>query len=201
MAMMLRPRPRAGAHLIARCPSAGPVGRYSSIQTEVAFMVARFLCAALLLISCPAFAAAHSRIGMPADRIALPAADTTQIFLGLAERLEHPDARATIIRPVGAEAPDMILVTSATTPADLQQALQMLLYSRHSFGLTLDRELRAHVPAAAAPNGGSDALREAAANLLQLEGAPEIEVPGFGMVRSVFIKVVDLPPAGGAPGH
>lgn len=165
-------------------------------------MVARFLCAALLLISCPAFAAAHSRIGLPASRIALPAADTTQIFLGLAERLEHPDARATIIRPVGAEAPDMILVTAATTPADLQQAVQMLLHSRHSFGLTLERELRAHVPAAAAPNGNSDSLlREAAAHLLQLEGAPEIEVPGFGMVRSVFIRVVDLPPAGGAPGH
>jgi hypothetical protein len=138
--------------------------------------------------------------------MASTAPDTAQVLLSLTARLEHPDARATIIRPAGPDVPEMIMVTPATTAEDLQAALDMLVYARHSFGKTVEREMVAHVPAAAENSSTSDELQHARENLALLPGGQDLQLPGFGSVKSVFIKVADTADieggsGGAAPAH
>ncbi|MEX2583733.1 MAG: hypothetical protein WD766_10695 [Gemmatimonadota bacterium] len=117
--------------------------------------------------------------------------DTTQVLLSLVGSLEHPDARATIIRPVGEGLPDMIFVTPATSAADLEGAVQMLFRARESFGTSVDREMRAHVPAATEGTGEPEAVLAAEQHLAEVRGGEDIEIPGFGPTKYVLIKVTD----------
>ena len=114
------------------------------------------------------------------------AADTTQVLLTLMPRLAHPSARATIIRPVGAGAPDIIFVTAETTPADLHKAIQMLMGARHTFGPTVTREMQAHVPASEVTPMD---LGEETRYLSDLQTARELEIPGVGLQKSLFMAL------------
>lgn len=116
----------------------------------------------------------------------LAAADTTQVLLTLMPRLAHPSARATIIRPAGAGAPDIIFVTAETTPADLNQAIQMLMGARHTFGPTVAREMQAHVPASETTPMD---LAEETRYLSDLQTAQELEIPGVGLQKSLFMAL------------
>jgi hypothetical protein len=114
--------------------------------------------------------------------------DTTQVLLSLATKLERPDARATIIRPAGADVTDIIIVTLETTPTDLEMAVEMLFNSRHSFGHTVDREMVAHVGSAGHVMPEQQ-IAEVARYLAALRTATEIEIPGFGLQHSLFMKL------------
>ena len=114
------------------------------------------------------------------------AADTAYVLLTLAPRLANPGARASIIRPVGPDAPDVIMVTEATTPADLREAIRMLMNARHTFGPIVNREMHAHVPPATIVPMD---LVEETAYLADLRTAEEIEVPGVGPQRSLFMAL------------
>lgn len=120
------------------------------------------------------------------QRNTVAAADTTQVLLTLMPRLSHPSARATIVRPVGAGAPDIIFVTAETTPADLNRAIQMLMGARHTFGPTVTREMQAHVPASdVTPMDLADETRY----LSDLQTAQELEIPGVGPQKSLFMAL------------
>lgn len=114
------------------------------------------------------------------------AADTAYVLLTLAPELAHPSARASIIRPVGPDAPDVIMVIEETTPADLREAIRMLMNARHTFGPVVNREMQAHVPAATVVP--MDLLEETA-YLADLRMADEIDVPGLGRQRSLFMAL------------
>jgi hypothetical protein len=116
------------------------------------------------------------------------AVDTADVVLTLAPRLTHPMARATIVRPVGAFAPDVIVVTAETTPSDLHRAMRMLASARHTFGRVIQKEMLAHVPPAEFPLSEA-MLRDASRYLEELKGAPEVDVPGIGRQPTLMIAI------------
>ena len=139
---------------------------------------------ALITVTLAAFELA-APVAAPAQHQAMQS-DSTHVLLTLVDRLKHPDAKATIVRPVGPGAPDIILVTGTTTPADLNRAIQMLMSARHTFGPVVNQEMHAHVPAAEqAPSNLNDETQY----LADLQVAEELDVPGLGVQRSLFVAI------------
>jgi hypothetical protein len=131
--------------------------------------------------------------------------------LMLVESLGYADARAVVVRRPGDAPNNIILVTRATTPADLAHAASALITSRRSRGDNVDREIRALIGAppvdgvpvpdgrrpevatakraAGAPPSRSE--QRAAADLARLGAAPVFTIPGVGRGPALVIRMSD----------
>src|SRR5687768_3579673 len=90
--------------------------------------------------------------------------------LMLVESLGYAGARAVVVRRPGEMPNNIILVTRATTPADLANAASALIISRRNRGERVDREIRALIGAppvstvpAPATRGGAAAVKRGVA--------------------------------------
>ena len=117
--------------------------------------------------------------------------------LMLVDSLERPTARAMVIRRPGELPNNIILVTRATTPADLARAVSALIGSRISKGDRVDREIRAFIAPVSESNHKPtrDHLR-AAGDLRRLERAPGFAIAGLATGPAVVIRLRPLPSRG-----
>ena len=132
----------------------------------------------------------------------------------LVDALGYADARAVVIRRPGEMPNNIILVTRATTPAELAHAASALIISRRSRGDQVDREIRALIgappvrtipaPARRGPVAGggatrqagkpSGSARQAASDLQRLRSAPVFTIAGIGRGPALVIRMSDTPP-------
>jgi hypothetical protein len=126
----------------------------------------------------------------PVPGVLVEGPDTIRVMLSLAERLHIPWARAAIIRPAGENIRDIIVVTTETTPADLEKAVRMLLGSWESMDYPLQRELRAHVSRALQEPPPSALLDGLTRDLVRLRDAESVDIREFGMLPSLPVDLV-----------
>ncbi len=104
-----------------------------------------------------------------------------------------PGASVVVQRGHGGRARNLILVTEASTAADLASAFSLLRAARERDGEEVDRPLRLIVPS----NGLRQALNAEAAlrleeHLGRLRTAPTRPIDGVGTVRSVTVALPNL---------
>ncbi len=161
---------------------------------------------AVLLIAAPAAASAQSATAVTKSR---RWADPQVATLMLVDDLGRADARAVVIRRPGDMPNNIILVTRATTAADLATAATALIQSRHSRGDVVEREIRALIGAApkgtrpgdAKPRGdnpspvprhsSSPSEGLAARDLQRLRRAPAFSIAGIGRGPALVIRMSD----------
>lgn len=125
--------------------------------------------------------------------------------LVLVDSLAGPNARAVVIRRPGGLPNNIILVTRATSAADLAKAVTALAFSRRNKGDSVEREMRttivASTPPAASGNHRSSAPptaakptrdeRRAEADLRRLPLAPAFTIAGIARGPAIMIRMSD----------
>lgn len=108
----------------------------------------------------------------------------------LVRALPDPSARAVVIRrPLRNGSHNIILVSPATSPADLAKAVATLIQSVRSKGATIKQEMRAHVTAAASKRTPSPDDKRAAEDLRRLTRAQRVSIPGVGDGPRIEIRI------------
>ena len=99
-------------------------------------------------------------------------------------------AGAVLIRRPGDAPKNIILVTEATSPRELSQAITALAFSRRNQGDTVGREMRTAI--AAAPQKAGPATRDdqrAATDLRRLRLAPTLDIPGIARGPAIIVRM------------
>jgi len=162
---------------------------------------------ALLAMATPPMALSQSAARTPRIR---SWADPSIATLMLVDDLGGSDARAVVIRRPGEMPNNIILVTRATTAAELADAVTALITSRRNRGDQVDREMRALIGATpvgtppasvkrgvanagatkrAATRSPSEGL--AANDLKRLRAAPDFAIAGIGHGPALVIRMKD----------
>lgn len=158
-----------------------------------------------LALLCAVFAAT-SEAQQPSRTPPPPSPARTKVFVAvptvtlvLVNSLDVDSARAMLFRrALPARGENIILVTEATTPADLVKAIAILNSSRRSWGDVLQQERRAFVTKGNGRAAAKDRnFRRASSDLQRLRTAPVSQVKGVGSHRAVTSS---LPRYGARPG-
>ena len=111
------------------------------------------------------------------------------------QRLTTIGTRAIVVRrPAGQVSQDFILVSASTSAADLARAVATLMFSRHTQGASVHREMRAEISAAPVNNQQKTAdLQRAARDLARLPRAHAVNIKGVGHGPAIAIAVTAAP--------
>ena len=149
-------------------------------------MFFRFCAVAIALLAlCVAVVAQTANAGLPQT----PRTPGAKVLVLQVNQLPRPEARAVVIRrPAAPVSHDIILVSSATTSADLARAVATVVFSRRTHGMTVSREMRADIaPVAIRTNTKSDDEKLAERDLLRLQKGKAVTVDGIGRGRAIAI--------------
>ena len=97
---------------------------------------------------------------------------------------------AVLIRRPGDPPNNIILVTPATSPRELSQAVTALAFSRRSQGETVGREMRTAIAAVPqTPGPCTRDARRADTALRRLRSAPEFNIPNVGRGPAIVVRM------------